>query len=358
MHVTLIDFNFFEYTTALANALTKQVRVSLLVPTDFEAVTDALSSEVNLIYFDKPRLRSQANLKMVVQIWKAINRLHPDVIHVVAVNPWLYLWLMLWRPSCVVTTIHDPVMHTGDRSQRNIPQMVRDLPIRFSQRLIVHGQVLKEVLLARHAIDSEQIAALPIGELSIYRHWNNQVWSEKEGTILFFGRVWPYKGLKYLIAAEPIISDNCPNARFVIAGQGEDFDDYRTMMVHPERFEILNKYVPREDVPRLFQQASIVVLPYIEASQSAVIPLAYAFGKPVVATAVGGIPEVVDDGVTGYLVPPLDTDSLATAVIRLLQDRGMRRRMGQNALQKTYNELSWDTIARQMLEVYQTAIYE
>lgn len=358
MHVALIDFNFFEYTISLANALTTQAQVSLLVPTDFEAVADALSPKVDLHYFGKHRLRSPANLKMLAQIRGAIGRLRPDVVHLLAVNPWLNLGLMAWRPPCLVVSIHDPVMHAGDLSQRKIPQVVRDLPTRFSQRLIVHGQALKEVLLARHAIPPERIATIPIGELSIYQHWNNQTWPEEEGTILFFGRIWPYKGLDYLISAEPSISAACPQARFIIAGRGEDFDRYRTMMTHPERFKVLNEYIPREDVPRLFHQTSVVVLPYTEASQSAVVPLAYAFGKPVVATTVGGIPEVVDHGRTGLLVPPRDSDALAQAVISLLQDQEARHRMGQRALEKTESELSWTTIARQTAEVYRLTMGE
>jgi len=352
VRILSIDFNFYEYSTSLANALATQAKVSLLAPTGFEIVASALSHKVNLIYFDKPRLRSLTNLKMAAQMQNIIRRLQPDVTHLLAVNPWFNLGLMVWQPPHLVTTIHDPVMHAGDLSQRNIPQWVRDLPIRYSQRVIVHGQALKEILLKRHMLPLERIATIPIGELSIYRHWCHQSWSQQEGTILFFGRIWPYKGLDYLIAAEPIISAACPEARFVIAGRGEDFDRYRAMMTHPERFELLNEYISRADIPRLFQRASIVVLPYIEASQSAVIPLAYAFGKPVVATEVGGIPDVVDDGVTGYLVPPRDTDRLANAIIRLLQDKAMRQRMGQNALEKTHNELSWTTIAQQTMKVY------
>ena len=357
MHVALIDFHFYEYTISLANALTEQVEVSLLAPTDFEAMTDALSSDVRVLYFSKLRLRSLANLKMLAQVWGAIGRLRPDVIHLVAVNTWFNLSLVVRRPSHLVTTIHDPVMHAGDRSQRKIPQVVRDLPIKLSKRLIVHGQALKETLVTRHAVSPDRIATMPIGELSIYRHWNDRSWAERDGTILFFGRIWPYKGLDYLIAAEPAISAACPEARFVIAGRGEDMERYRAMMVHPERFEVLNEYIPHADIPRLFQQASLVALPYIEASQSAVIPLAYAFGKPVVATAVGGIPDVVDHGQDGLLVPLRNSDALAEAIIDLLQDRQTRHRMGQQALEKSKNELSWTAVARQTIQVYR-GLYE
>ncbi len=356
MHVTLVDFNFFEYTLCLANALTAHAQVSLLTPTDFESMAGALSTEVNLCYFEKPRLRSPANLKMLSQMWQTIDRLHPDMIHLLAVNPWFNAGLMIWRPTCLVTTIHDPVMHAGDRSQRNIPQFVRDLPIQYSRRLITHGEAPRKVLVERHKLSPERVVPIPHGEFSIYRRWNDGVWPEEEGTVLFFGRIWPYKGLDYLIAAEPAISAACPNARFVIAGRGEDLERYQAQMVHPERFLMLNEYIPHADVPRLFQQASLVALPYTEASQSGVIPLAYAFGKPVVASAVGGIPEVVDHGQTGLLVPPCDSTALAQAIISLLQNRQTRSRMGEYALKKCRFELSWATIAQQTMQVYQAAL--
>lgn len=358
LRVLLIDFHFFEYTISLANALVTQVQVALLVPDSFQSVANALSPDVNLAYFHKLRLRSPSNLKMMREINQALQRLQPDVVHLLAVNPWFNLGLLFHRPYRLITTVHDPVMHAGDASQRNIPQMVRDVVIYRSHRVITHAEALKEIILQRFNLPTERVAVIPHGEFSIYRHWNAETWPEQEGNILFFGRIWPYKGLDYLIAAEPAISQACPYARIVIAGQGKDMERYYAMMTHPNRFKVFNYYIPHADVSRLFQQASVVVLPYIEASQSGVIPLAYAFGKPVVATKVGGIPEIVDHGLTGLLVPPRDSDALAEAVISLLQDRETRHRMGQLALEKAKNELSWTTIAQQTMKVYQATIQD
>jgi starch synthase len=114
--------------------------------------------------------------------------------------------------------------------------------------------------------------------------------------------------------------------KIVIAGHGENFDRYQRMMVHPERFVILNRHIDEEEVRRLFQEASVVVLPYVESFQSGVIPIAYTYGKPVVATTVGGLPEMVDDGVTGLLVPPRDERKLAEAIVTVL---ARKRRMGE-----------------------------
>ena len=137
---------------------------------------------------------------------------------------------------------------------------------------------------------------------------------DQEPTILFFGRIWEYKGLEYLIRAEPLITAEVPNAKIVIAGEGEDFDRYRRLMVHPERFVVYNEYVSDDVRATLFQQASVVALPYIEASQSGVLPLAYMHMKPVVATTVGGLPEMVDDG----------SDGISGAATRRARARGRR----------------------------------
>ncbi|PYU09141.1 MAG: hypothetical protein DMG37_24220, partial [Acidobacteria bacterium] len=105
-----------------------------------------------------------------------------------------------------------------------------------------------------------------------------------------------------------------------------------------------------------FRRATVVVLPYIEASQSGVIPMAYSAGKPVVATTVGGLPEMVENGRTGYLVPPGDSAQLAEGVTKLLLDETLRRRMGANAKRKIEEECSPFVVAQKTIEVYLRAV--
>jgi glycosyltransferase involved in cell wall biosynthesis len=89
-----------------------------------------------------------------------------------------------------------------------------------------------------------------------------------------------------------------------------------------------------------------------------VISSAYGFKKPVVATDVGSIPEIVDDGVTGFIVPPKNPEALAEAIIKLLKDEKLRKQMGENAYKKLKTDLSWDNIAEKTIEVYREAINE
>ncbi len=127
-------------------------------------------------------------------------------------------------------------------------------------------------------------------------------------------------------------------------------------MRDPLEFEVHNRWIEEDERTALFRRAGVVVLPYTEASQSGVVPMAYACGKPVVATRTGGLPEVVEHGETGLLVPPRDEDALAEAVIKLLRDADFRRRLGRKGREKLLTEWSPKVVARQTADVYRRAI--
>ena len=135
-----------------------------------------------------------------------------------------------------------------------------------------------------------------------------------EQLILFFGRIWQYKGLDYLIRSQPLINREFPDAKIMICGQGENFQRYRKLMSNPDKFIVHNRWITDDERSDFFQRASIVVLPYIEATQSGIVPVAYAHAKPVIATRAGGLPDVIEDGRTGLLVDPEDVVQLANAI--------------------------------------------
>ena len=106
----------------------------------------------------------------------------------------------------------------------------------------------------------------------------------------------------------------------------------------------------------LFQESSVVVLPYVEATQSGVVPVAYTFAKPVVATGTGALAEAVEHGVTGILVPPRDPQALADAIVRLLRDKSLRERMGRAGQQKLETEQSPAAVIDKTVAIYHQAI--
>jgi glycosyltransferase involved in cell wall biosynthesis len=267
---------------------------------------------------------------------------------------WFTASLPLLTRFPLVLTVHDPSRHLGDQGAQKTPQWLIDLGTYRAAQVIVHAPQLKEELVGRLRLRSDHVHVVS----TVLRGDDSAApgVGERDGTILFFGRIWPYKGLDYLIRAEPLITKEIPHARIVIAGEGEDFDRYRRMMLHPEKFVVYNHYIPDQRRAELFREASVVALPYVEASQSGVIPIAYRLGKPVVATAVGGLPELVEDGRTGFLVPPRDERQLANAIVRLLRDSSLRHKFGAVGKQKIETQCSPDAVALKTFKIYQEVL--
>jgi glycosyltransferase involved in cell wall biosynthesis len=351
----MVAFDFDEYCVSICNALSARADVTLMLPFRESATAD-VNAAVRLVRFRKPRLRQPARqLEMVWRLRRELRLAQPDVLHVQQGHLWFNLALpFLDRPPLVVT-IHDLSAHFGDRGGQNTPQAFMNIAFRRADRIIVHAEKLKEELVRGWRVAPNIVQVVPHVAIGATGAAAAPEVAEEEGLVLFFGRIWPYKGLDVLIRAEPLISASVPGAHFVIAGEGEEFSNYRALMAHPERFTVLNEFVSLEDRAALFQRASVVVLPYVEASQSGVVPVAYSFGKAVVATTVGGLPEAVDDGATGLLVPPHDEHALAEALVRLLTDRELRRRMGTAGRRKLQRDWSPHRVADQTLEVYRLA---
>jgi glycosyltransferase involved in cell wall biosynthesis len=354
MHVVLIEFRKAgpPYSLQLANALGELCQVTLMLPEDSASFADKADEErVDLRFFHLPRYRQPTNLAMIWRLRRQLKALRPDLVHISFWHMWGTPGLGLFAPFPLVATVHDIEPHLGDRLA--VPSALHPLQWRWADQVIVHATAARQQLLTQYRCQPERVHVIPIGSYNLYRVHARDAQPERPNTVLFFGRIWKYKGLQYLIESQPLITQAVPDARIIIAGMGESFEEYRQAMVNPNHFEVHNYRIPDEKVARFFQQASVVALPYVEASQSGVVSVAYAFGKPVVATRVGGLPDVVIDGQTGLLVPPADANSLAEAIITLLQDASLRHQMGRDARLFAETELSWQGIAQKTLQVYQ-----
>jgi len=356
LRVVLISYNFGEYCVRLASALAERAEVLLVIPDRIiEPYAAKLNGSVRLFSFKNPRLRQPVRqFRAIRKIIQKIRDFAPDVIHYQGAHLWFDLALPFLRRYPLVFTIHDFKPHPGDRLSEKTPLSVEMFARRRADELVVHSQYLREIVLQNLPGIRGKVSVIP--HIQIGEELSSAARKDEEHLVLFFGRIWEYKGLEYLIRAEPLITARVPGAKILIAGQGEDFSRYARMMVHPERFIVHNEFISEDRAADYFQRASVVVLPYIEASQSGVIPMAYSAAKPVVATTVGGLPEIVEDGRTGYLVAPRDVAQLADAVTCLLLDAQLRRRMGENGKRKMEAECSPNVIAQKTLDIYHRAV--
>jgi glycosyltransferase involved in cell wall biosynthesis len=141
-----------------------------------------------------------------------------------------------------------------------------------------------------------------------------------------------------------------------VAGTGADLERHRGRIAAGAWIDLIDHYISAAELPRLFRRAMAVVLPYTDATQSGVAAMAFAFSRPVIATSVGDVPDVVVDGRTGLLVPPRDGNALADAMERLLVDRALRDSLATGAARFAKKNLSWPRIAEATCDTYHRAL--
>lgn len=169
---------------------------------------------------------------------------------------------------------------------------------------------------------------------------------QNKKVLLFFGFVRPYKGLDYLLEALPQVLKSLPDVNLWVVGDfGDDREHYYEKMRRlkmEKSVQVIEGYIPDHEVEPYFAACDLVVLPYVSATQSAIVQIAYGFHKPVVATNVGGLPEVVLDGKTGYLAEPQNPENIAEKIVRFFtEDRAKEFSVNVAAEAGRY---SWDVM--------------
>lgn len=352
--ITLSHKGIIHYSSQLCNAISRINSLTSIVTAE---IADDYLFDRNVVLYRVPwphRILSPKSLRFDVLVRHMMN-IKPDVIHITLPHPWIIPSMLFFKLQriAVVGTLHDVKNHPGDWSPFLMGLSMEFLK-RTSDILIVHGTSLKKDLV-KSGVSENKIKVIPHGDYEFFTEFKKKDLNETK-SILFFGRILKYKGLEYLLGAIPLILKECPDAKFVIAGEG-DMSAYGEMIEKLRPcLEIHNIFIADRNVADFFQKTRLVVLPYTEASQSGIIHIAYAFKKPVVATNIGAMPEIIEHGKTGLIVPPRDINALAEAIIRLLKDDALRKEMGEKAYKKMKVEMSWDKIAEKTIEVYKEAI--
>jgi glycosyltransferase involved in cell wall biosynthesis len=168
--------------------------------------------------------------------------------------------------------------------------------------------------------------------------------------ILFFGLLRPYKGIDTLLEAFRRVE----GAELWIAGNPRmEVEPLRRLAAEaPGRVRFLTRFVEDAEIPAIMRRADLVVLPYRDAEHSGVLYAALAFGRPLVLSAVGGFPEVAEQG-AARLVPPEDPAALAAALAELVDDESARAELGEAAARTAAGAYSWDEAGRRTLALYE-----
>ncbi len=175
--------------------------------------------------------------------------------------------------------------------------------------------------------------------------------------VLFFGLLSPSKGIDDLIEAFALVRQTC-DAKLLIAGYptkhiNMDVLKGKISELRLTEHVILDpRYIPLEEVGMLMGLATVAVYPYRSSTQSGALQVAYTFGRPVIATAVGGLPEAVEEGRSGFLVQAQSPRELAEKIITLISKPELAKLMGEYAHHLAETRFSWKAVARQIIKVY------
>jgi len=224
---------------------------------------------------------------------------------------WLFL-LKLRRIKNIIIDYHDPIEHSDSQASKML-YLVKKQFNALSKNILIHNKSVIPEFEKLYNIDSLKIVYTPFGKIPLHKIYRIAPTKYIKNSLLFFGRLSPYKGIDYLIEAAKIVRKRIPDLKVIIAGSGKLYFDI-TGIQNNNTFQIINRYIPNNELAQLIQESSFVVCPYTDATQSGVVMTAYAFHKPVIATKVGGLSEVVINNFTGKLVPPKDPVALAEAI--------------------------------------------
>jgi glycosyltransferase involved in cell wall biosynthesis len=274
-----------------------------------------------------------ASLDLVTlsKVLRTASQVAPDVVHFTAPHVWnlpLILWLRA-RGVPVLYSLHDLDPHLGTAFS-GLMRLFNRIIVRLVDHLFVYGEVYKGRLVADGLRDSK-IAITPLTHLFLSYDQEEALRREPlapsyEPFVLFFGRLEPYKGIDALLKAFQSLSGS--GIRLVIAGRG-DITPYLPADGLPPNVELRDRFILDEEAIELFRTCGLLVLPYEDATQSALVPAAYFFRKPVIVTRSGALPEYVVDGETGFLVDPRDARQLADCIRIAFSDPGQLQAMGE-----------------------------
>lgn len=293
------------------------------------------------------------DIVMIAQLYRLFRQERPDVVHTHTAKAGTVGRIAAWLAGVpvVVHTFHGHVLHSyfSPRKERFF-RWVEQTLARITTQILAVSESCRQDLIHYRISTPEHIRMVPLGlELERFRNQDEQVrrslreeWNLPPDAFAvgIIARMVPIKRHEDLLHALPAVLAKHPNTYFLIIGDGERRNELEALARERqvEHRVIFTGF--RDDQPQVLQALDLVTLTSANEGLPVAIIEALSAGKPVVATRVGGVPELVEDGVSGYLAEPKDPESIAAALLKALDDPEKTRQMGQAAQEKTLQRYS------------------
>jgi len=275
-----------------------------------------------------------------------LRREQIDVVFCTMDHLWNSFMVGTIRPAgaLYLLAVHDAVRHSGE--DQALRQWLLRRDVAAADGCLALTESVRELLIAHHRFPPERCWVAPHGVFSYGTEPTVRVLpTDRPVRLLFFGRLLPYKGLDLLLDSLPLIRARGHDICLEIWGSGNlaTYTD-RLSGLDRNRIRVENRWIAETDIPAILERADLCILPYREASQSGVIPTAFAAGLPVVITPVAGLLEQIKDGDNAVAANGFDAAALATAVHKVLDSPRLYEHLSRGALETAATELDWATI--------------
>lgn len=300
-----------------------------------------------------------ATMAKVVVLARRFDIVHVQWLPVPPVDA-LFLWLIS-RRTPVAYTVHNLLPHDSRKSPslKALYRMIYRIP----KVLFVHTQHTARGLTSDFNVPANRVVQIRHGSmehlLDLPRNGSDRGARTEASTILFLGQIQPYKGLDTLLRAAARLRSRVRDFRLLVAGRPRvDMAPYIELIRQLDLGDLVELrlgYIEENELPQLFERASVVVFPYRAVDQSGVAVAACTLGRAIVATACGGLEEIVREADNGILVPVEDAGALAHALATVLENDGVRERFEENSSKYARTALSCARIAEQIVAGYDRA---
>jgi glycosyltransferase involved in cell wall biosynthesis len=344
--------HFAEYSTRLALGLAKRCpvllaldRINCRAECDDDLMREARSA-LTVLEFDSVG-RSNRIKSLLLIAWRVLI-FRPSLIYVQEQIDSLTAWVVrvLSLVFRIVLTVHDPKPHSGADTDYVIANAGNRRTIRAAAcGFHVHGAFCKIQLVS--VLGGQRPIVETAHGIVLAPHPDERR-DPEPSRILMFGRMEAYKGLETLLdAADELVRRNV-HYHLVLAGRGPEIDRLAPRIGTMPDVEMKAAFLPPADAIAEFQRAALVVVPYLDATQSGVVAAAFGNGRPVVASRTGGLVDAVQDKVSGLFFEPGNSRQLADILEVLLSDTEYLGRLRSGARGEAAGKFNWDFIASQL----------
>jgi len=323
--------------------------VHIITSLDDDLIENSYEKGFHIHRIPVRRIRFFLEVFFWAHIFRIIKKIDPDIVHaqnLIFATPALISKKLLKIPYVVWGQGSDVYL------QNWFIKLVSKTIIKNADSVIALTNNMKMVM---QTIYNRDIAVIPNGiNIENYRDELDEHKRENSGKrILFVGRLDPVKGVQYLLKAMEIVCEVLPDAKLILVGDGEEREKLECLtnsLGMRDRVQFVGR-IPHEKIPDYLYQADIFVLPSLSEGLAIVILEAMACGLPIVATRVGGVPDIIEDGVNGYMVESGDFQEMAKKIIFILENQPVMHLISKNNRLKV-QEYDWKNVINQIECIY------